>query len=170
MFEGVTYEALLEEMLSNALKLYPELDTREGSVLYTALAPAAVEIVNLYIALDAVLDMSYPDTASREYLIRRAAERGIDPTEATKAVVEAAFTPEGLSVTVGSRFRCDDATYVYNGEALGAYYLLECETAGNVGNKSGGTLLPLAYIDGLQAASIVALSVPGSGGPASKVF
>jgi len=162
MFEDVTYEAVLDEMLANALELYPELDTREGSVLYTAMAPAAVEIVNLYIALDTVLDMSYPDTASREYLIRRAAERGIEPAEATKAVIEAAFEPEGLSVPAGSRFRCDDATFAYHGETLDTNFLLTCETAGSVGNKSGGTLLPLAYIDGLQTASIVGLAVPGS--------
>lgn len=161
MFESMTYEGILEDMLEKATELYPDLDTREGSVLYTALAPAAVEIINLYIELDTVLDMSFPDTAAREYLIRRCAERGITPSEATCSVIAAGCLPKGIHVPVGGRFSCDGSIYAFTGQMLDEYYLMECESAGSAGNRSGGTLLPLIYMEGLISASIRALTVPG---------
>lgn len=161
MFEEITYEGILAEMLGKAAELYPDLDTREGSLLYTALAPAAVEIVNLYIALDSVLDMSFPDTASREYLIRRCAERGIKPNSASQAVIAAECLPAGIHISTGTRFSCEGSTYVVTGERLGSYFLMKCEIAGAAGNRSGGTLLPLTYVEGLIAASVADLTFPG---------
>lgn len=162
MFENITYEDILEEMLTKAVELYPDLDTREGSVLYTALAPAAVEIVNLYIALETVLDMSFPDTATRDFLIRRCAERGITPSEATNAVVTAYCLPEDVNIPTGTRFNCDGVIYAVTGEMIDSCYLMECETSGRVGNKSGGVLIPLEYIEGLTVATIAELVVAGA--------
>ena len=56
-----------------------ELDKREGSVIYDAIAPAALELANMYVALDVVMDEVFADSASYYYLIKRAAERGIYP-------------------------------------------------------------------------------------------
>ena len=74
MYESVTYESLLQSMLAAATENHPGLDTREGSVLWYGQAPSAVEAQNLYIQLDAVLAETFGDTASRPYLLRRAAE------------------------------------------------------------------------------------------------
>lgn len=161
MFESVTYEGILADMLGKATELYPDLDTREGSVLYTALAPAAVEMINLYMALDTVLDMSFPDTAASEYLIRRCAERGIMPSSATCSVIAVRCLPEGIYVPAGTRFSCDGSTYAVSGGMLDEYYIMECEVAGSTGNRSGGILLPLTYVEGLTSASIASLTVPG---------
>ena len=79
MYEGITYEALLNRMLENALSVNSNLDTREGSIVWYGNAPAAVELQNLYIALDTVLNETFADTASRDYLILRASERGYHP-------------------------------------------------------------------------------------------
>ena len=76
MFETMTYEYILERMLNRVPK---DIDRREGSIIYDALAPAAAELCQMYIDLDVVLDETFADTASREYLIKRAAERGITP-------------------------------------------------------------------------------------------
>ena len=75
MYEGITYELLLERMLKKALEINGKLDTREGSLIWLGQAPAAVELQNLYIALDTILNETFADTASRDYLILRAAER-----------------------------------------------------------------------------------------------
>ena len=56
-------------MVDRALSYNKNLDSREGSLLFLAEAPAAVELQNLYIALDAVLTETFADTASREYFI-----------------------------------------------------------------------------------------------------
>ena len=69
-------------MLAEALKANSRLDTREGSLVWLGSAPAAVELQNLYIALQSVLDNTFADTASRDYLILRAKERGISPLPA----------------------------------------------------------------------------------------
>ena len=43
MYEEITYEGLLKTMLSAAKDSNPNIDTREGSVVWYGLAPAAVE-------------------------------------------------------------------------------------------------------------------------------
>ena len=71
MYEDTTYEIILERMLRNVKENSPELDTRQSSPVYTALAPAAVELQNAYIELGWTLDQMFAETAVREYLIRR---------------------------------------------------------------------------------------------------
>lgn len=161
MFEDVTYDKLLSGMLAEASELFPDLDIREGSVLYTALAPAAVELQNLYIALDTVLDMSFPDTAAGEYLIRRCSERGITPFEATYPVIRGTCQPAGVYVPNGTRFSCGEYTYAVTGTAPDGAYQMRCETAGAGGNLSSGTLLPLSFVEGLKSAEISGLLIPG---------
>lgn len=39
MYEDTTYEIILERMLRNVKENSPELDTRQSSPVYTALAP-----------------------------------------------------------------------------------------------------------------------------------
>ena len=77
MYEDVTYELILDRMLDRVLAQNPNIDTREGSIIYNALAPAAVELQNMYIQLDTILNESFADTQTRDYLIKRCAERGV---------------------------------------------------------------------------------------------
>ena len=77
MYEHITYEILIDRMIKRALTHNKNLDSREGSLLFLGEAPAAVELQNLYIALDNILQETFADTASREYLIQRAKERGL---------------------------------------------------------------------------------------------
>ena len=68
MFEENDFDTLMERMLEN---VSDELDKREGSVIYDAIAPAALELANMYVALDVVMDEVFADTASYYYLIKR---------------------------------------------------------------------------------------------------
>ena len=95
MYEEMTFEAVLDGMLDRIDDSY---DKRESSPIYAALAPAALEIANIYAALDDMLDEMYADTASREYLIRLAIIRGLAPHEATYAVVRAEFYPDAVEI------------------------------------------------------------------------
>ena len=71
MFEEITNEKILKQMLDRV----PEgMDKREGSIIYDALAPSAVELQNTYIELDWILKQIFADTADRNYLISRWAE------------------------------------------------------------------------------------------------
>ena len=96
MYEAQTYEAILSRMLQKALSINGNLDTREGSLVWCGDAPAAVELQNLYIALDTVLNETFADTATRPYLILRAAERGLKPQPASPAVLQLSITPTTL--------------------------------------------------------------------------
>jgi len=75
MYEQMTFERVLQRMLS---AVPANVDKREGSILYDALCGAALEMANLYLELDVILNETFADTASREFLIRRAAERGLN--------------------------------------------------------------------------------------------
>lgn len=74
MYEEITYETLLGRMLERAGSIDGNVDTREGSLVWLGSAPVAMELQNLYLALDNLFAETFADTASREYLIRRAAE------------------------------------------------------------------------------------------------
>lgn len=158
MYETITYESILQRMLDRVMARNPNLDTREGSLIFNALAPAAVELQNMYIQLDTILKETFADTASRDYLIKRAAERGITPASATKAILQGEFN---LDVPIGSRYSLEDLNYVAMEKISAGIYKMECETAGAVGNAYFGSMIPIDYIDGLTTAVLTKLLIPG---------
>ena len=159
--EDTNFEAILERLLEEARKDFPELDTREGSLIYSALAPAAIEINRVHEALNFALEMSFADTAAREFLIRRAAEHGIHLIPGTPAQIEAEVEPEDLSLPLGRRFRAGSVVYEVTGVSAEGYPVLTAETIGTIGNQSGGRLIPIDFIAGLRSANIRALILPG---------
>lgn len=152
MYEAMTYEAIMKQMLD---RVPSEFDKREGSIIYDALAPAAAELAQLYIELDVVLNETFADTASGEYLEKRCAERGLTREEATYAVVQGVFTPSTVDV-IGQRFRCGDFYYTVSEDGT-----LVCETSGTVPNGVTGQLIPVNYIDNLETANITKVLIPG---------
>lgn len=137
-----------------------EFDKREGSVIWDALAPAAAELAQMYIELGAVLDETFADTASINYLVRRVSERGMSRIMATKAVLQASFTPSTLTVPTGARFSCDTLNYVVTEYVSAGTYKVECETAGTEGNAHLGQLIPIDFISGLETATLDQLLIP----------
>lgn len=158
MFENMSYEGILQRMLDRVPSTF---DKREGSIIFDALAPAAMEMMSMYIELERVLKETFADTASREYLIKRVAERGITPYPASKASLKAKVTPENLELTMGSRFSLNELNYTVTSKIEDGFYVVECETEGSIGNKYFGSLIPIDYIDGLQSIELVELLIPG---------
>lgn len=157
-YDSMTFEYILQRMLNRVPDI---MDKREGSIIYDALAPAAIELAIMYIEFNSIINESYADTASRDYLIKRAAERGIIPHEATYAIVEGTFTPTELEIPIGSRFSCDTLNYEVINKIENGKYQLRCETTGTLGNGITGTLIPIDYIDGLETATISSILIPG---------
>ena len=170
MYEGITYELLLERMLKKALEINGKLDTREGSLIWLGQAPAAVELQNLYIALDTILNETFADTASRDYLILRAAERGLSPRKATPAILEMTITPATLPLEMGERFSIGELNYYVSKELGGGKYEITCEEAGEAGNDYTGTMIPIEYVEGLETCTVTALLVPGEDEEDTEVF
>ena len=170
MYENITYALLLNRMLEKALSINNNLDTREGSLVWLGNAPAAVELQNLYIQLDTVLNETFADTASRDYLILRAAERGLSPYAATPAVLELSITPVSLTLPPDTRFSIGDLNYYVSAEKGNGKYEITCETAGEVGNDYGATVIPIEYVEGLETCTITALLIPGEDEEDTEVF
>ena len=79
----------------------------------------------IYVALDSILNETFADTASREYLIKRCAERGITPLPATAAVGIGEFS---MDVPIGSRFSCDKYNWTVTERISAGQFYLTCET------------------------------------------
>lgn len=155
MYESLTFDVILKRMLD---RISNGLDKREGAIIYDATAPAANELQNAYINLDIMINEAYADTASRYYLIKRAAERGLLPYSATKAIVKAQFN---IDVPIGSRFSLDDLNYIACERISEGVFKLECEQEGVKPNSYLGTLIPIEYIEGLTKAEITEILIPG---------
>ncbi|HEX2927701.1 MAG TPA: baseplate J/gp47 family protein [Ruminiclostridium sp.] len=155
MYENITYEMLLQRMLD---RVPDSIDKREGSVIFDALAPAAAELAQMYIEADVILNETFADSATREFLVKRAAERGIVPKDAMNAVLRGVFN---INMPTGARFSLGNLNYVVTEQIKECEFKLECETAGVEGNRYFGTLVPVDYIDGLSRAEITELLIPG---------
>lgn len=159
--DQMTFEYILGRMLD---RVPDTVDKREGSVIYDALAPAAAELAKTYMELDVVMDETFVDTASLQYLILRCKERGIEAQGETAAIIQGTFTPAELELTAGTRFNCDEVNYAITEKISAGVYRLQAETLGTAGNKYSGTLLPIETVNGLQTAEITGVLIPGEDG------
>lgn len=155
-----TYDEILQKMLDIIDDKY---DKREGSVIYDALAPCAAVICQYMIDSENMQQEVFADTATREYLIRICKDRGITPQNASKAVCTVEFT--GTEPDTGARFTGGNTTYVYLGDNL-----LQCETAGTIGNEYQGNIIPIDYISGLLSAKITSIVIYGEDEEGTEVL
>ena len=167
MYEHVTFEDILQRMLD---RVPSNMDKREGSVIYDAIAPAAVELQNMYIELDVMLKEVFADTASREYLVRRALERGLTPYKATYAILKMITTPNTVDVSIGSRFSLNNLNYLVIEKIKDGEYKIQCEQEGEQGNNLYGDLIPIDYIDGLEICKVTGVLIPGEDEEDTEVF
>lgn len=164
-YENMTYEVILQRMMDRVTMNYPNIDTREGSILFNALAPAALELAIMYTELDNCINESFVDTASREYLFRSCEQMGMN----TSVFNESAGIHKGefnTEVNIGSRWNCD----IYNYEVVEYiglendyhYYKLRCETDGVAPNNVVGELTAITDIpDGLTHSKIIECLIEG---------
>ena len=157
MFEDMTFDIIMQRMLA---RIPEDMDRREGSVIWDAMAPAAAELELAYIELDSILNEAFADTASRDFLIRRSAERGITVFPPPLRLQKGNLNLGNLDV-LGKRFNHDDLNFVVTEKISDGVYKLQCETPGVDGNRAFGSLVPIEYILGLTSASITELLIPG---------
>ncbi len=166
MYEGETYEVILERMLS---RVPDKMDKRPGSVIYDTHSPTAIEFQILYIELEYLIKNSYGGTAAREFLILLAKDRGLSPEPATKAILKGEFSPTDVDVT-GKRFNIGDVNYVVMGQILPGQYQVRCEKEGTVGNQYLGDMTPIDYVEGLQTARLTEILIPGEDEEDTEAF
>lgn len=161
---GYTQKEIEKSMLE---QVDPNLDTREGSMIQTAIGPVAWFLEGSYLTLGQIQDNSNPVTAVGEALNLIVVTRGISRNPARAAVRQGTFDteiPEGskfktingadsLIFTSGNLVSSDDGSYMYE---------LTCDTPGTAGNSYVGAILPITAIAGLKSASIGTIITAGT--------
>lgn len=166
LFESQTAPVILKRLLKNVPDKY---DKREGSVIYDALAPAAIELAEAYIMANTIMTETFATTASRAYLILRASEYNVTPKPATYAEVKANFSQ---AVDIGTRFNFGKINFAVTSliNDKDHTYKMMCETAGTAGNECEGDITPVNTISGLTSATITDVIVPGEDEEDTETF
>lgn len=146
MFEDMTYENILKDMLS---RVTSDVDKREGSVIFDALAPCAYKLAETYFKLNNFIDLVSADTAVGEYLDRVVADYGIKRKAATYAVRKVETT---APVDIGTRWGLKDTTYVITEKMSDTEYKAKCEQLGSIGNQYSGFLDNIDNVPDVAAA------------------
>ena len=146
MFEDMTYENILKDMLS---RVTSDVDKREGSVIFDALAPCAYKLAETYFKLNNFIDLVSADTAVGEYLDRVVADYGIKRKAATYAVRKVEAT---APVDIGTRWGLKDTTYVITEKMSDTEYKAKCEQLGSIGNQYSGLLDNIDNVPDVAAA------------------
>jgi uncharacterized phage protein gp47/JayE len=102
VYEDQTYDAIMARLLA---AIPDTLDKREGSFIWDALSPAALELAQVYIQMDLMLQYGFAQTTYGQYLDYRAGEHGITRKVATQASGQVTISgSNGTVIAAGSLF------------------------------------------------------------------
>ncbi|MDQ0269928.1 baseplate J/gp47 family protein [Cytobacillus purgationiresistens] len=163
MFEHKTFENVLQDMLD---RVTDDVDKREGSIIYDALAPAAMELAETYTYMDLLLLRTFAYTADGEDLDKRVGEFGVNRDPATYAVRKATISDANGNphddVPLGALFQLNSINYEIGDKVSAGNYRVIAKTAGQVGNIDFGGLIPVEPIERLGRAELGEVIVPGA--------
>lgn len=163
-----------EYLLNFALSLVPDnLDKREGSIIYDALAPVCYLLAQQNIRLQSIYQNTFIAYAQGGALDLRSQEQGLSRYPATYAVKKVyAIGSDGQPTTLplGSRFSTISsgnsliysitAVYKVDDVVQPGYYEATCETAGVVGNDYVGDLIMVTNLNNVAQATMSDLITP----------
>ena len=161
MYEGQTFEAIMERCMD---RVATSVDKREGAIVYDAVAQAAAELAILYIELEYNRNRGFPDTAAGQDLTDKCKEGRIFREAATCAIRKGYFegaNGAGYDPPIGSRFSGGGINFAVIRSIGSGQCQLQAETAGAVGNGYIGTLYPIDSMEGLTAARLADILIPG---------
>ncbi|AYO30797.1 hypothetical protein D2962_09405 [Biomaibacter acetigenes] len=148
-----TEETIRQRMLDS---LPSDLDKSEGSYIWDALSPAAIELALAAIWAQEVLRRGFASTTFGAYLRLRCEEHGITPHEAVKATGQVTFTgtpgtviPVGTQVSTASNETSpavffETTAEVTIGDGGTAIVDIKAVEAGTSGNVAAGAIVMLA--------------------------
>lgn len=163
-FSGYTREVIQKEMLD---QVDPNIDTREGSMIQTAIGPAAWYLEGVYMILKQIQDNAYPATAVGDCLDKIVQTRGLTRKQATAAVRKGTFN---TAVPSGSEFKtingADSQIFVTGDQISGGgpeyVYAMQCKDTGISGNNYSGNLLPITPVENLTSAVLGDIIMAGT--------
>ena len=162
-FSDFTTQNILEDMLT---QVDDSFDKGEGSVIGSALGPAAWYLEGVYEELSQVQQNAYAPTAVGDSLDLITEGRGIIRKPATPAIRQGTFN---IAIEAGSRFSTvneEDSLIYDSGDLISGsgdtwIYEMTCETPGAEGNSYTGDLIPVTNIEGLISATLGEVITPG---------
>ncbi|GMM13644.1 baseplate J/gp47 family protein [Lactobacillus amylovorus subsp. animalium] len=161
--EAQNYDYWLDLMLDNVPN---DIDKREGSIIYDAVAPAAMVSAQQSLSLANIIRETYIKTAQGEFLDYRAVEHGTSRYLATQTEVKAKFNDDDgnpVNVEVGDRFASIAESPIFytvikaNDDGTAE---MQAEEAGTSANSYIGQVLPVTPNDNLAWAEITEIIAP----------
>lgn len=161
--EAQNYDYWLDLMLDNVPN---DIDKREGSIIYDAVAPAAMVSAQQSLSLANIIRETYIKTAQGEFLDYRAVEYGTSRYAATNTEVKAKFNDDDgnpVNVEVGDRFASIAESPIFytvikaNDDGTAE---MQAEEAGTSANSYIGQVLPVTPNDNLAWAEITEIIAP----------
>lgn len=161
--EAQNYDYWLNLMLDNVPN---DIDKREGSIIYDAVAPAAMVSAQQSLSLANIIQETYIKTAQGEFLDYRAVEHGTSRYAATNTEVKAKFNDDDgnpVNVEVGDRFASIAESPIFytvikaNNDGTAE---MQAEEAGTSANSYIGQVLPVTPNDNLAWAEITEIIAP----------
>jgi Uncharacterized homolog of phage Mu protein gp47 len=163
-FQSKDYDYFLRKMLD---AVPDNVDKREGSIIYDALAPAALVMGQQSLDMANVVKETYIKTASGEFLDYRAIEHGTSRYPATQTEAKAKVLNDKKelldNVQIGDKFASiGDSPIFYAVTKINADLTVEltAETAGSSANSYIGQILPVTPNDLLSWAEITEIIAP----------
>ena len=158
------YDYWLDKMLDN---VPDDIDQREGSIVFDALAPAAMAMAQQSLTMANIIRQSYIKTAQGQFLDYRAAEHGTARYVATQTEVKAKFLDSDgnpiNNVQIGDQFASIGETPIFytvqkiNDDLTGE---LTADDPGTTANSYIGQILPVTSNDSLSWAEITEIVAP----------
>ena len=158
------YDYWLDKMLDN---VPDDIDQREGSIVFDALAPAAMAMAQQSLTMANIIRQSYIKTAQGEFLDYRAVEHGTTRYAATQTEVKAKFLDSDgnaiNNVQIGDQFASIGETPIFyivqkiNDDLTGE---LTADDPGTTANSYIGQILPVTSNDSLSWAEITEIVAP----------
>lgn len=163
-FTAKDYEYWLDLMLDN---VPDDIDQREGSIVYDAIAPAAMVMAQQSLSMANIIKQTYIKTAQGQFLDYRAAEHGTARYAATQTEVKAKFLDSDgkpiNNVQIGDQFASIGETPIFYtvqqvNEDLTAE--MTADEHGTASNGYIGQVLPVTSNDVLNWAEITEIVAP----------
>lgn len=163
-FQNKDYDYFLRKMLD---AVPDNIDKREGSIIYDALAPAALAMGQQSLDMANVIKETYIKTASGEFLDYRAIEHGTSRYPATQTEAKAKVLNDKKeplnNVQIGDKFASiGDSPIFYAVTKVNDDLTVEltAEVKGSSANSYIGQILPVTPNDLLSWAEITEITAP----------
>lgn len=154
--------------LDNMMEQVPDdIDKREGSIVYDAIAPAAMVMSIRALDMANYLKQAHIETATGEFLDAFASDHGTSREVATFTKATASILDDNknvvTSVDIGDTFASignEPIFYHVISKNADGTYLLQANNAGSYANQYVGQIIPVTANDSVSWAEIKEVSVP----------